>query len=162
MPAFRTTRRVRHAPDRMFALVADVEQYPQFLPLCEGLAIRRRTPAEDGTEVLVADMTVGYKAIVETFTSRVTLDPARLKILVEYIDGPFRQLENRWSFREDPEGCVVEFFIAYEFRSRTLGLLMGAMFEKAFRRFAEAFERRADLVYGRPGLQPPGKVGAGA
>ena len=65
------------------------------------------------------------------------LDRPRLKILVEYIDGPFRQLENRWGFKEDGGGCLVEFYITYEFRSRTLGLLMGAMFERAFRRFAE-------------------------
>lgn len=148
MPSFRTTRRVKHTPADMFALVADVEKYPLFLPLCEGLAVRRKAQSGEGVEVLVADMTVGYKAIHETFTSRVTLDRPRLKILVEYVDGPFRQLENRWSFQPDPEGCVVEFFITYEFRSRTLGLLMGAMFERAFRKFAEAFEERANLVYG--------------
>ena len=88
---------------------------------------------------------MGYKAIHETFTSRVDAGPARLKILVEYIDGPFRHLENRWSFRRGGGGCAVEFFITYEFRSRTLGLLMGAMFDAAFRRFAEAFEERANV-----------------
>ena len=149
MPMFNSTRRVKHSPGEMFALVADVEKYPQFLPLCEGLTVRRRTGREGGGEVLLADMTVGYKAIRETFTSRVTLDPANLKILVEYVDGPFRHLENRWSFKPDPAGCEVGFFISYEFASRMLGLLMGAMFDKAFRKFAEAFERRAELVYGR-------------
>ncbi len=148
MPSFRSSRRVRHSPSDMFDLVADVEKYPLFLPLCEGLTIRRRTSGDDGTEVLVAEMTVGYKAIRETFTSRVTLDRPRLKILVEYVDGPFRHLENRWSFKPQDGGCDVEFFINYEFRSRTLGLLMGAMFERAFRKFSEAFEQRADLVYG--------------
>jgi coenzyme Q-binding protein COQ10 len=101
--------------------------------------------------VLLADMTVGYKAIRETFTSRVTLDPANLKILVEYVDGPFRHLENRWTFKPNESGCEVGFFISYEFASRMLGLLMGAMFDKAFRKFSEAFERRADQVYGRGG-----------
>ena len=149
MPTFRSSRRVRHSPADMFDLVADVEQYPEFLPLCEGLTIRRRSNADDGVEVLVAAMTVGYKAIQETFTSRVTLDRPRMKILVEYVDGPFRHLENRWTFRPDPLGCEVEFYINYEFRSRTLGLLMGAMFERAFRKFSEAFEQRADLVYGK-------------
>lgn len=147
MPMFNSTRRVKHSPEQIFALVADVEKYPQFLPLCEGLVIRKRTPREDGSEVLVADMTVGYKAIRETFTSRVTLDPANLKILVEYVDGPFRYLENRWSFKPDERGCEIGFFISYEFASRMLGLLMGTMFDKAFRKFAEAFERRADLIY---------------
>jgi coenzyme Q-binding protein COQ10 len=132
----------------MFDLVADVEAYPQFLPLCEGLRIRRRHRSDEGVEILVADMTVGYKAIRETFTSRVTLDRPRLKILVEYVDGPFSHLENRWAFRADEQASHVDFFIQYEFRSRTLGLLMGAMFDAAFRKFAEAFEQRADQIYG--------------
>ena len=148
MPSFRSTRRVRHSPTDMFDLVADVERYPEFLPLCEGLTIRRRSNGDEGVEVLVAAMTVGYKAIQETFTSRVTLYRPRMKSLVEEVDRPFRHLDNRCSFRPDPLGCEVEFYINYEFRSRTLGLLMGAMFERAFRKFSEAFERRADLVYG--------------
>ncbi|MFC5419214.1 MAG: ubiquinone-binding protein [Stutzerimonas stutzeri] len=151
MPMFNNTRRVKHSPEEMFALVADVEKYPQFLPLCEGLTVRRRTPREGGGEVLLADMTVGYKAIRETFTSRVTLDPANLKIVVEYVDGPFRYLENRWSFKPLDTGSEIGFFISYEFASRMLGLLMGAMFDKAFRKFAEAFEKRADAIYGRSG-----------
>jgi len=149
MPMFNSTRRVKHSPEQMFALVADVEKYPQFLPLCEGLTVRKRLPREGGGEVLLADMTVGYKAIRETFTSRVTLDPESLKILVEYVDGPFRHLENRWTFKPLERGCEIGFFISYEFASRMLGLLMGTMFDKAFRKFAEAFEKRADLVYGR-------------
>ena len=95
-------------------------------------------------------MTVAYKMIRETFTSRVTLDRPNLKILVEYLDGPFSRMQNRWTFRPAGEhACEVEFFIDYEFRSRTLALLMGAMFDTAFRRFAAAFEKRADQVYGR-------------
>lgn len=98
-------------------------------------------------------MKVGFKAIRESFTSRVTLDRPSNVIVAEYIDGPFRSLENRWTFRDRPPGdgstgCVVEFFITYEFKSRMLGLLMGSMFEGAFSRFAEAFEERADKVYG--------------
>ena len=154
MPMFNSTRRVKHSPEQMFALVADVEKYPQFLPLCEGLKVRRRTPREGGGEVLLADMTVGYKAIHETFTSRVTLDPANLKILVEYVDGPFRHLENRWTFKPLDTGCEIGFFITYEFASRMLGLLMGTMFDKAFHKFSEAFARRADLVYGRGNPAP--------
>jgi len=148
MPMFNNARRVKHSPEQMFALVADVEKYPLFLPLCEGLTVRRRTPQEGGGEVLLADMSVGYRAIRETFSSRVTLDPDNLKILVEYVDGPFRYLENRWTFKPHATGCEIGFFISYEFARRMLGLLMGAMFDKAFRKFAEAFERRADLVYG--------------
>ena len=150
MPQFRNLRRVRRTAAEMFDLVADVERYPEFVPLCRALRVRKRTPGEGGTEVLVADMTVAYKMMRETFTSRVTLDQPNLKIQVEYLDGPFSHLDNRWTFRPVAETeCEVEFFIAYEFKSRVLGMLMGAMFEAAFRRFAEAFERRADAVYGR-------------
>ena len=154
MPSFRVTRRVAHSAENMFALVADVEAYPKFLPLCQGLRVRRRTTAPDGRETIIADMDVGYKAIRETFTSRVTLDPAARKILVEYVDGPFRHLENTWGFSDEARadgrpGCVIAFFIDYEFRGRMLGLLMGSMFDTAFRKFAEAFETRADVVYGR-------------
>lgn len=142
----------------MFDLVADVEQYPQFLPMCTGLTVRERRTDPQGREVIVAVMSVGYKAIRESFTSRVTLDRANLKILVEYVDGPFRYLENVWIFRDretgsSAHGAEVEFFIDYEFKSRMLGVLMGGLFDTAFRKFAEAFERRADLVYGRAGAQ---------
>jgi len=148
MASFSTKRRVRHPAADMFALVADVESYPQFVPLCREMKVRRRTAGANGTEVIIAEMTVAYKMIHETFTSRVTLDPANSQILVGYLDGPFSHMENRWTFRAAGEdACDVEFYIAYEFRNRALGLIMGTMFDTAFRRFAEAFERRADLVY---------------
>ena len=149
MPQFSTTRRVQHSTADMFKLVADVERYPQFVPLCQSLTVRRRSTDGEGREVVVADMTVAYKFIRETFTSRVTLDRPNQTILVEYLEGPFRRMNNRWSFRPvSVTSCEVEFFLAYEFRSRTLGMLMGSVFDAAFRRFAAAFERRADEVYG--------------
>ena len=144
---------MRHSAADMFDLVADVEHYPEFVPLCRSLKVRKRTREGDGKdeakEVIVADMTIAYKIVRETFTSRVTLDRANLEILVEYLEGPFQKMNNRWTFQPAEDGaCDVEFFIVYEFRSRTLGLLMGSMFDTAFRRFAAAFERRADEVYG--------------
>src|SRR5215218_1299985 len=148
MPSFRSTQSVQHSPVQMFDLVADVERYPEFLPLCESLRVLRRSQSGEGVETLVAAMGVGYKAIQESFTTRVTLDRPRLRILVEYVDGPFKYLENRWTFRPTERGCEVEFYINYEFRSRALGLLMGSDFDKAFRKFAEAFEQRADAAYG--------------
>jgi coenzyme Q-binding protein COQ10 len=148
MPQLSTKRRVRHAAAEMFDLVADVERYPEFVPLCQSLSVRQRTK-EAGKDVIVADMSVAYKLVHQTFTSRVTLDRQNLEILVEYLEGPFRRLNNTWKFGAvEPRLCDVEFFIAYEFKSRTLGLLMGAMFDAAFRRFADAFERRANEVYG--------------
>ena len=149
MPTFSTRRRVPYAAVQMYDLVADVEQYPRFLPLCESLTVRSRTEEGDRT-VLTATMGVGYGAIRETFTSRVTLIPAERRILVAYLDGPFSRLDNRWTFLPQPGGSDVDFWISYEFRSRVLGLLMGTMFDKAFRKFAEAFEQRARVVYGPP------------
>ena len=150
MPQFSTTRRVQHAATDMFDLVADVERYPEFVPLCQSLAVREHTMESEGRELVVADMTIAYKLIRETFTSRVTLDRRKLEILVEYLEGPFQKMNNRWTFR--PAGvhaCDVEFFITYAFRSRMLGMLMGSVFDAAFRRFATAFERRADQIYGK-------------
>lgn len=148
MPKYETVRHVRHSPERMFELVADVEKYPQFLPMCEALTVRSRKE-RDGVTVLLADMTVGYKAIRETFTSQVVLRPAESAIDVRYVDGPFKRMENRWRFDPAGEGgCDIHFFIEYEFKSRILGALMGAMFDRAFRMFSEAFEKRADIVYG--------------
>jgi coenzyme Q-binding protein COQ10 len=151
VPAFHDHRLVRHQAAQMFDLVADVERYPEFVPLCKALRVRSRKPEADGVETLVADMTVGYKLIRETFTSRVTLDKPNLKVRVEYIDGPFSRLENIWTFTDEAEGegSRVGFFIDYEFKSRTFGVLMGSMFDAAFRKFASAFERRADAIYGR-------------
>jgi coenzyme Q-binding protein COQ10 len=148
MPQFSTKRHVQHSASEMFELVADIERYPEFVPLCRSLRVRKRLVKPEG-EIVVADMTVAYKLIYETFTSRVTLDRAAFEILVEYLEGPFRKMNNRWRFHPAGQGaCEVEFFISYEFRSRTLGLLMGAMFDAAFRRFSAAFERRANQVYG--------------
>jgi len=151
MPQFSNKRRVRHSAQKMFDLVADVERYPEFVPMCQALKARQRTPKPDGSEVIVADMTVSFQVVRETFTSRVTLDKPNLKILVEYLQGPFSKLENRWTFEAKAEdACDVGFFISYEFKSRMLAVMMGAMFDAAFQRFAAAFEKRADAVYGPP------------
>lgn len=148
MPTFETSRPVRHDADKMFALVADVERYPEFVPLCQSLKIRDRREGE-GKTLLVADMTVAYKLLRESFASQVLLKPSERQIDVKYIDGPFRYLNNRWNFEPLPNGgCEVKFFIDYEFKSRTLGLVMGSMFDYAFRRFSAAFEKRADEIYG--------------
>jgi coenzyme Q-binding protein COQ10 len=155
MPHFSSKRRALRSAQQMFELVADVERYPEFVPLCKSLKIRRRMPKPDGTEVIVADMTVSFKLVRETFTSQVTLDRANLKILVEYLRGPFNNLENRWTF--EPKGdnaCDVGFFLSYEFKSRMLALLMGTMFETAFARFSTAFEKRADAIYGKATNRP--------
>ena len=147
MPHFETNHVVKHTADQMFDLVADVEKYPQFLPLCEALKVRSRKE-RDGKMLLLADMTVGYKAIRETFTTQVLLNKVERTIDVKYIDGPFKYLDNRWRFEPSGEGqSVVHFDIDYEFKSRILGALMGTMFDRAFRMFSDAFEKRADSIY---------------
>jgi coenzyme Q-binding protein COQ10 len=151
MPQFSTKRRVRHAAGRMFDLVADVDKYPQFVPFCRSMKVKKRGEDARGRPTIVCEMTVAYKLIHETFTTLVTLDRDEQQIIVDYLRGPFRRLENRWRFRAVTEDASeVEFYLLYEFQSRTLGMLMGAMFEAVFRRFADAFERRADQIYGRP------------
>jgi coenzyme Q-binding protein COQ10 len=150
MPSFETRRQVPFTALEMFDLVADVERYPEFLPLCEGLRVLSRDGDGD-LRTLVAVMDVGYKAIRESFTSQVTLDRTVPSVHADLIQGPFTRLTNQWSFADNGDGCAVRFFIDYEFKSMMLQLLFGAVFEQAYGRFAEAFEERAHAVYGRRG-----------
>lgn len=155
MKSFRNRRYVPHSAGEMFALVRDVESYPQFVPLCEAVRIRRRSEISPGVEVSLIEMQVGFKAICERYVSRVCCDSNKLDIRVECAEGPFRKLDNRWTFRDEPAASggaprsMVEFFIAYEFKSPALGFVMGAMFDRAFHKYADAFAARADEVYGR-------------
>ena len=149
MPSFRSARVVHHSPEQMFDLVADCDKYPEFLPFCIGMKTRPRGQDANGNDILLAEMTVGYKAIRESFSTRNTLDRKAVKITVEYVDGPFSRLRNIWNFEPDTAGCRVEFYIDYEFRSRLLGMLMGSMFDAVFRTFVGAFEARADKIYGK-------------
>ncbi len=149
MPVFQARRRIHHSAEEMFDLVADVERYHEFVPLCLRHAIRsRETRAE--IEILMTDMTVACGIYRESFRSRVTLDRANGCILVESTDGPLRRLQTRWTFQSrSDDSCDVGFYLQYELASRTLTLLMGPVFDLAFGRFVQAFERRADIVYGR-------------
>jgi coenzyme Q-binding protein COQ10 len=150
MPSFETRRHVPFTALEMFDLVADVERYPEFLPLCEGLRVLSRDGDGD-PRTLIAVMDVGYKAIRESFTSQVTLDRTIPSVRADLVDGPFNRLINQWSFTETSQGCDIRFFIDYEFKSMMLQLLFGSAFEQAFGRFAEAFEERAHAIYGRRG-----------
>lgn len=149
MPKFETTRRVPFSAAQMYAVVADVERYPEFLPLCESLSVRARE--ERGAEtVLTATMSVGYHALRESFTSRVILRPGANEIDVAYLDGPFTHLDNRWRFRDTTSGSEIHFYIDYAFASRMLAMVMGAVFDKAVRKYTDAFEARARQIYGAP------------
>jgi coenzyme Q-binding protein COQ10 len=158
MPTFETKRRVGHTAAEMLALVADVERYPEFVPLCEALRVEERSQ-EGEVDVLTAEMTVGYKAIRERFTTRVRIDRPGHRIVVAYLDGPFRHLENVWRFSDLGAGeSMIDFHIDYEFRSRLFQALAGAVFDRVYRKMVEAFETRADVVYGRNRLGVVGGV----
>lgn len=133
---------------QLYALVADVESYPEFLPWCIALRVRKH----EGN-VLFADLMVGFKLIRETFTSRVTFTPNE-RIDVEYLEGPFKYLQNHWIFVPQDDGCLIDFYVEFEFRSRVLGRLMEPLFNEAVRRMVNAFEARARTLYGEPHGRP--------
>jgi coenzyme Q-binding protein COQ10 len=137
-------RVIRHQPEQLFYLVAGVQHYPEFLPWC--LAARIRSQDE---EKLVADLIIGFQAFKERFTSYVTLDKEYLEIYVEYAEGPFKYLKNKWIFKPHPDGCEIDFYVDFEFRSRLLQTVMESLFTEAVKRMVRAFERRADDLYGR-------------
>lgn len=138
-----------YSADEMYALIADVETYPQFLPWCAGCRVRGRRAVEGG-EVVDADLIISFKVFRERFGSRVTLRPQEHQIRVEYLDGPFRYLNNHWHFAPISETeCEVDFFVDFEFRSRTLQAIIGVVFNEAMRRIVQAFETRAEALYGK-------------
>lgn len=137
-------RVIRHQPEQLYDLVAAVELYPEFLPWCLAARIRQREEAR-----LVADLIIGFQAFKERFTSFVTLDREALEIHVEYAEGPFKYLKNKWIFKPHPEGCEIDFYVDFEFRSRLLQTVMESLFTEAVKRMVRAFESRADDLYGR-------------
>lgn len=148
MPAHEQIRDVPYAAGDMFALVAAIDRYPEFLPWCSGARIRRRD-REGDNEVLLADLIVSYKVFREQFTSRVTLEKSARKIDVAYVQGPFKYLHNKWFFEALPEGGTrIHFFIDFEFRSATLQKMIGAVFARAFAKMMQAFIDRADALHG--------------
>ena len=150
MPTHAEKRRMPYSADEMFALIADVKSYPEFLPWCSAARIRKRTPQPDGSEVVDADLVISFKVFRERFGSRVTLHPDRKVIDVDYLDGPFRYLNNHWEFEPvDETHCDVDFFVDFEFRSAMLQRLIGVVFNEAMRRIVGAFEARAEALYGR-------------
>ena len=143
MPIHRETRVLPYTPEQVYALVADVERYPEFLPWCVACRINKRESPTSFT----ADLAVGFKMVRERFTSRVTLKPIDA-ITVEYLDGPFDHLTNEWKFAPDPKGTAVHFYLSFEFKSKLLQALIGMLFEEAVHRMVGAFETRAAKLYG--------------
>lgn len=150
MPTHAEKRILPYTPEELFELVADIEKYPRFLPWCVASRIRQRSG-----EKIVADLVIGFKMVRERFTSEVTLDRPSC-IDVNYVEGPLKHLNNHWKFRPHPAGTEIEFYVDFEFRSKLLQSLIGALFNEAFRRMVAAFEARAAELYG------PRKVGVAA
>ena len=133
------TRLVPYSADLMYRVVSEVERYPEFLPWVLGLRVKSRA-----SNLVIAEMMVGYKGFREKYTSKVVLDPDARTVDVGQTEGPFRKLENHWRFTPKGEGaCEVNFTIDFEFRNRLLGAVAGAAFEKALLKMTEAFEARA-------------------
>ncbi len=142
MPTHAEKRFLPYTPEQVFDLVADIERYPEFLPWCVGARIRERRD-----NVILGDLLIGWRMVRERFTSRVTLNrPDRID--VEYTEGPFRYLKNHWVFERQPGGCLVDFFVDFEFRSRMLQGVIEALFNEAVKRMVSAFEKRAKELYG--------------
>ncbi len=152
MPTHAEERVMPYSAEQMYALIADIERYPEFLPWCTAARMRRRYDLPDGEgEVVEADLIISFKVFRERFGSRVTLRPALRTIDVEYLDGPFRYLNNHWRFEPRTEdSCLVDFFVDFEFRSAILQKLIGVVFHEAMRRIVGAFETRAAALYGAP------------
>ncbi len=151
MPTHAEKRVLPYTPAQLFDLVADVEQYPAFLPWCVAIRVRHREIVETavgGEELLVADMAIGFKVFRESFTTRVQCRrPDRID--VTYTDGPFRYLNNHWIF--SPKGdnaCEIDFFVDFEFRSTILQKAIGLVFNEAVRKMVDAFQARAEALYG--------------
>lgn len=143
MPRHTETRNLPYAPEQLFDLVADVGRYQEFLPWVAATRIRSDSETE-----MVADLIVGFKALKETFTSRVKKDrPHRIEI--DYIEGPLKYLHNEWGFRPDGKGGTdLDFKVDFAFRNRLFEALAGTMFDTALRRMIGAFEARAHRLYG--------------
>jgi len=143
MPGIREIRHLPYSAEQMFDLVADVARYGEFLPWVVGTRVRSDSETE-----MVADMLVGFKALREKFTSRVAKQRPR-EIKVHYVDGPLKDLDNRWLFTPAADGgCEVDFSVEFTFRNRVFEALAGQYFDRAFRRMVAAFEQRAEQLYG--------------
>jgi coenzyme Q-binding protein COQ10 len=148
MPTHSEKRTIPYSARQMYELVADVAAYPEFLPWCAAARINKRCTTETG-EVIEADLVISFKLFRERFASRVTLNPETNSVDVEYLDGPFRYLNNHWHFTDVDGGCDVDFFVDFEFKSKVLQAVIGVVFSEAMQRIVRAFDDRARALYGQ-------------
>jgi coenzyme Q-binding protein COQ10 len=157
VPRHSEVRQVPHSAAQMYALVADVARYAEFLPWVVAMRVRSDTPTET-----VADMIVGFKGLRESFSSRVVKEP-EARITVDYLDGPMRHLHNEWRFTDLPSGgSRVDFMVDFAFRSSLFERMAGQMFDRALRKMIAAFEARADALYGAGSTISPAGPSASA
>ena len=142
MPTHAEKRVLPYTPEQMYDLVADIARYPEFLPWCLAARITKREE-----DAVYADLVIGFKIFRERFTSKAVLRPPDA-IDVSYIKGPRRYLDNHWRFLPHAEGCLLDFYVDFEFRSRIMQKAIGVLFNEAARRMVSAFERRARVLYG--------------
>ncbi len=148
MPHHSETRFLPYTPQEMYDLVADVANYPKFLPWNAAARIRSRKDMGDGSELMEADLIISFKVFREKFGSRVILWKDEKKIDTEYLDGPFRHMRSNWHFREAEGGCEIDFMVDFEFKNAILQGIIGVVFNEAMHRIVRAFERRAVELYG--------------
>ena len=139
---------LRYSSDQMFDLVADIESYPDFIPWCTLITVTSRaSDKQNKIDIVETDMKVSFKVFNESFSSRVSLDRMSNEIIVEYLSGPFKFLNNRWKFTSFETGCQVDFYVEFEFKSRIMQRLIGVVFNEALKRIVLSFEKRADELY---------------
>ena len=144
MTTHKENRVIPHTPHNLYNLVADVKSYPEFLPWCLAARIRSNDDAK-----MSADLMIGFRLYRERFTSYIDLKPDEMAILVEYAEGPFNYLKNSWEFRDHPDGCMIDFYVDFEFKSQLFQSVVETLFSEAVKRMVRAFETRADVLYDR-------------
>ncbi len=153
MPTHAEKKVLPYTPEQLITLVASVDKYPEFLPWCIGARVKEQSDVH-----MVADLVIGFKMFRERFTSHVKMDASEPRIDVEYKDGPFKYLNNHWIFLDHPDGCEIDFFVDFEFKSVILQKTIGMLFNEAVQRMIAAFESRAKDLYGAPdGVVNPSK-----
>ncbi|WP_293449746.1 type II toxin-antitoxin system RatA family toxin [Planktotalea sp.] len=151
MPTHSENRHMPYSADQMYALVADVASYPQFLPWCAAARIRSSTD-HGASEEMLADLVISFKVFREKFGSRVVLFAHEKKIDTEYLDGPFKYMKSNWAFEDVAGGgCTAKFFVDFEFKNAILQGIIGLVFNEAMQRIVRAFEGRADELYSPKG-----------
>lgn len=151
MPTHSETRILPYSAQQMYDLVADVTQYPKFLPWCAAARVRSVSEDEPGVKLMKADLVISFKVFRERFGSNVVMRPDQNRLEIEYLDGPFKYMKSSWDFADVPDApgsCEVKFFVDFEFRNAVLQGIIGVVFNEAMHRIVRAFERRAAELYG--------------